>query len=177
MGLGPGVQNWHKIVTCIIMLLLFNIFSWKQLIYLKGHPQCHHLIWSQGNKNLNFQTFQWIGENSEIQSRIFKNPNFLSLLWIWKNLKIYTAPDQHFKIPMLNLWMSWENLSFPVENKTENSHKREWSNFKLKINDSDIPFPNMLRICQLIVKNHFHWRKWTEPIKSITQCVRLKIKM
>ena len=67
-------------------------------------------IWRQGDKNLNFQTFQWIGENLEMQSRLFKNPNFPSLLWIGKNLEIYTAPDQHFKIPMLNLWMSWENL-------------------------------------------------------------------
>ena len=66
--------------------------------------------WRQGDKNLNFQTFQWIGENLEMQSRLFKNPNFPSLLWIGKNLEIYTAPDQHFKIQMLNLWMSWENL-------------------------------------------------------------------
>ena len=66
--------------------------------------------WRQGDKNLNFQTFQWIGENLEMQSRLFKNPNFPSLLWIEKNLEIYTAPDQHFKIQMLNLWMSWENV-------------------------------------------------------------------
>ena len=41
---------------------------------------------------------------------------------------MYTAPDQHFKMQMLNLWMSWENLcpnlSFTVENKMEDSHKR-----------------------------------------------------
>ena len=66
--------------------------------------------WRQGDKNLNFETFQWIVENLEMQSRLFKNRNFPSLLWIGKNLKIYRAPDQHFKIQMLNLWMSWENL-------------------------------------------------------------------
>ena len=44
-----------------------------------------------------------------------------------------------FKIQMLNLWMSWENLcpnlTFTVENKMGNSHKRGWSHFKLNIND------------------------------------------
>ena len=47
---------------------------------------------------------------------------------ILKNLEIYTASDQHFKIQMLNLRMSWENLgpnlSFTVENKMGNSRKR-----------------------------------------------------
>ena len=93
----------------------------------------------------------------------------------------YTAPGQHFKIPMLNLWMSWAilcpNLSFTVENKMENSHKRGWSHFKLKINDWDIPFPKILRIYQWIGKNIFHWGKWNEPIKLIRKCVRLKIKI
>ena len=121
-------------------------------------------IGKQGDKNLNFQTFQWIGKNLEIQSRLFKNSNFPSLLWIGKNLEIYTAPDQHFKIPMLNLWMSWENLclnlSFTVENMMENSHKRGWSHFKLKINDWDIPFPKVLRIYQGIEKNISYWGKW-----------------
>ena len=46
---------------------------------------------------------------------------------------------------MLNLWTSWENLcpnlTFAVENKMGNSHKRGWSYFKLNINDRDIPFP------------------------------------
>ena len=111
-------------------------------------------IWwpRQGDKNLNLQIFQWIGENLEIQSRLFKNSNFPSRLWIGKNLEIYAATDQHFKIPMLNLWMSWENvcpnLSFTVENKMENSHKRGWSHFKLKINGWNIPFSKILRICQ-----------------------------
>ena len=108
---------------------------------------------------LNFQTFQWIGENLEMQSRLSKNPNFPSLLWIGKNLEIYTAPDQHFKIQMLNLWMSWENLcpnlSFTIENKIGNAHKRGWSHFKLNINDWDVPFPKIVRIYQWIGKNIF----------------------
>ena len=113
-----------------------------------------------------------------MQSRLFKNRNFPSLLRIGKNLEIYTAPDQHFKIQMLNLWMSWENLcpnlSFTVENKMENSHKRGWSHFKLKINDWDISFPKILRICQWIGKNIFHWKKWNEPIKGAeATCVKI----
>ena len=116
-----------------------------------------------------------------MQSRLFKNPNFPSLLWIGKNLEIYTAPDQHFKIQMLNLWMSWENLcpnlTFTVENKMGNSHKRGWSHFKLNLNDWDIPFPNILRICQWIGKNIFHWGKWNEPIKLIKKYVRSEIKI
>ena len=40
---------------------------------------------------------------------------------------------------MLNLWMSWENLcpnlTFTVENKMGNSHKRGWPHFKLNIHD------------------------------------------
>ena len=122
-------------------------------------PSPFDQIWRQGDKNLNFQTFQWIGENLEMQSRLFKNPNFPSLLWIEKNLEIYTVPDQRFKIQMLNLWMSWEslcpNLSFTVENKMGNSHKRGWSHFKLNINDWLIPFAKILRICQCIGFNEF----------------------
>ena len=94
-----------------------------------------------------------------MQSRPFKNSNSPFLLWIGKNLEIYTAPDQHFKIPMLNLWMSWENLcpnlSFTVGNKMGNSHKRGWSHFKLNINNWGIPFPKMLRICHWIGFNEF----------------------
>ena len=57
---------------------------------------------------------------------------------------------------MLNLWMSWENvfpnLTFTVENKMGNSHKRVWSHFKLNINDWDILFPKILGIYQWIGK-------------------------
>ena len=48
-------------------------------------------------------------------------------------------PRTIFKIQMWNLWMSWENLrpnlTFTVENKMGNPHKRGWSHFKLNIND------------------------------------------
>ena len=128
---------------------------WKTTLSLTIWPNMK----ARGQKS-QFSDFQWIGENLEMQFRYFRNPNFPSLLWIGKNLEIYTAPDQHFKIPMLKRWMSWENLcpnlSFTVQNKVDNSHKKEWSHFKLKINDWDIPFPKILRICQWIGKNIFH---------------------
>ena len=101
----------------------------------------------------------------------FQKSQFPISLWIEKNLEIYTAPDQHFKIQMLSLWVSWENLcpnsTFTVENKMGYSHKRGWSHFKLDINDWDIPFPKILRIYQWIGKNIFHRKKWNEPIKLI----------
>ena len=94
-------------------------------------------------QNLNFKLFSELGKIWKCNLG-FQKPNFASLLWIGKNLEIYTVPDQHFKIPMLSLWMSWQNLcpnlSFTVESKMENSHKSGWSHFKLKINERDIPF-------------------------------------
>ena len=126
-------------------------------------------------------TFLVFSELRKIWKCNLKNYNFPSLWWIGQSLEIYTAPGQHFKILILNLWMSLENLcpnlSFTVENKMENSHKRGWSHFKLKINDWDIPSPKILRICQWPGKNVFHWGKWNEPIKFIRECVRLKIKI
>ena len=84
-----------------------------------------------------------------------------------KNLDICTAPNQHFKIQMLNLWMSWENicpkLRFSDENKMENSHKRGWSHFKFNINDWDIPFPKILRIYQWNWKIFFPWGNIMNP--------------
>ena len=120
--------------------------------------------------------------SSELQlGKIWKYNVGFSKIPILVSFMNYTAPDQHFKIPMSNLCMSWEklcpNLSFTVENKMENSHKRGWSHFKLKINDWDIPFPKILRVCQWIGKNIFHWGEWNEPIKLIRECVRLKIKI
>ena len=118
-------------------------------------------IWRQGDKNHNFQTFQWIGGNLEMHSRLFTNRNFPSLLWIAK-------PQTN--ISKYQCWIyGWVgrtyvlNLSFTVENKMENSHKRGCSHFKLKINDCDIPFPKILRFCQWIGKNIFHLGKieWT----------------
>ena len=81
--------NWYKIVTYIIMLIFFLktanliINNWLLLSRHKcraARPSSpFDKIWRQGDKNLNFQ---WIGENLEVQSRLFKNPNFPSLLWI-----------------------------------------------------------------------------------------------
>ena len=70
----------------------------------------------------------------------------------WKKLGNIHIRHQHFKIQMLNLWMSWENLcpnlNFTVENKIGNFDKRGWSHFKRNISDRDIPFPKVLRIYQ-----------------------------
>ena len=96
--------NWYKIVTYIIILTFFleNCQFNQKLTLLWRHMSLYCkttlslTIWPnlrQGDKNLNFQTFQWIGENLEMQSRLFKNPNFPSLLWIGKNLEIYAALD------------------------------------------------------------------------------------
>ena len=85
-----------------------------------------------------------------MQSRLFKITNLPSLLWIGKNLEIYTAWNQHFKIQMLDLWMGWEslcpNLSFTVENKVGIHIKEDGHVSNLNINDWDIPFPKILRI-------------------------------
>ena len=117
---------------------------WKTMLTIRQ-------IWRQGDKNLKMGK---IGENLKVQSRLFKNSNFLSLLWIG---------DQ-----ILNLWMNEEKLcpkfSFIVENKMDNSHEKEWSHFKLIIDDWDIPFSKILRIYQWIKKNIFHWGKWNETI-------------
>ena len=125
---------------------------------------------------------------SELEMKIWKcNLGFLKIpishlfYELGKTWK-YTQSRPTFQNPiqMLNLWMSKENLcpnlSLTVENKMENSHKKGWSHFKHNINDWGIPFPKMLRVCQWIGKNIFHWGKWNEPIKLIKECVRLKIK-
>ena len=39
-------------------------------------------------------------------------------------------------------------FSVSVENKMENSHGKGWSNFKLNIDDLDIPLPKVLRISE-----------------------------
>ena len=50
-----------------------------------------------------------------------------------KKLEVYTAQDQYFKIQILSLWMNWEklfpNLSFIIENKMGNSHKKRMVTF------------------------------------------------
>ena len=147
-------------------------------IVLKEHP--HYLTKYKG-KGTKISISKLFSELGKTWKCSLKNSNFPSFLWIGKKLEIYTAPDQHFKIQMLNLWMSWKNLcpnlSFTVENKMGNLHERRWSHFKLNINDWDIPFPKILRNYQWIRKNIFHWGKWNEPIKLIREYVRSKIKI
>ena len=93
------------------------------VILLKDHPQPQHLTKHEdkGTKISIFKLF------SELQLRkIWKYNLGFSKIPILVSFMNYTAPDQHFKIPRLNLWMSWENLcpnlSFTVENKMKNSH-------------------------------------------------------
>ena len=70
----------------------------------------------------------------------------------WETLQSIHSLRQTFKFQSLNLWINWEklrpNLSFTVENKKENPHKKGLPHFKLNINDSDNLFPKILRICQ-----------------------------
>ena len=67
--------------------------------------------------------------------RLFKNAQFPTSFMNWENLGNKHSLYQYFKMQMLNLWMSWKNLSFIVEKKMGNSHKRGWSYFKVNIND------------------------------------------
>ena len=120
-------------------------------------PSLFDQMWREGAEMSIVELFSQLEKIWKCNLGFSKIPISHLLLWIGKNLKIYTAPDQHLKIQMLNLWMSWENLcpnlSFTVENKIWNSHKRGWSHFKLNINDWDIPIPKILRICQWFGKN------------------------
>ena len=130
------------------------------VIVLKDHPPHLTRYEGKGTKISVFKLFSELGKNWKCNLYAFQKSQFPIFLWIEKILKIYTAPDQHFKIQILNLWMSWENLcpnlTFTVENKMRNWRKRGWSHFKLTINDWDIAFPKVLRI--------YHWigkMEWT----------------
>ena len=110
------------------------------VIVLKDHH--HHLTKYEG-KGTKLSIFKLLSELERIWncnlgfSKIPLFHLFYELGKTWKYTQ--TAPDQHFKIQMFNLRMSWENvcpnLIFTVENKMGNSHKRGWSHFKLNIND------------------------------------------
>ena len=85
-----------------------NIFFLKTanliINWLLSDATCHRterLPWNmkgQGDKNLSFQTIKWIGENLEIQSRLFKNPNFPSLMK-WEKLGNIYSPRKTFQNP------------------------------------------------------------------------------
>ena len=59
-------------------------------------------------------------------------------------MEIYTAPDQHFKIQMLNLSMSWENvcsnLSFPLLKIRLGIYIKEDSNISNLTQMIEIPY-------------------------------------
>ena len=130
--------------------------------WLLFHATCHcterltspfDQIWRQVHKDLNFQTFEleknW-KRNLDFSKILISHP-FYELGKTWK----YRQPQTNIsksKYQILNLWISWKNLcpnlSFTVENKVGNSHKKGWSHFKLNINDWDIPFSKILRIYQ-----------------------------
>ena len=141
------------------------------VIVLKDHP--HHLTKyeGKGTKISIFKLFRELGKIWKYNLSFSKIPIshlFYELGKTWKYTQLQTNIS---KSKMPNLWLSWENLcpnlTFNVENKMGNSHKRGRSHFKLNINYWDIPSPKILRIYQWIRKNIFHWGKWNEPIKLI----------
>ena len=101
-----------------------NIFSGTKIV-------------GKGTKISTFKLFSELDKIWKCNLDFSENHNFPSFSWIGESLKVYTAPDQHFKIQILNPWINWEmlcpNLSFPVQNKMGNSHKKGWSYFKLNI--------------------------------------------
>ena len=109
------------------------------VIELKDHPHYLANYEGKGTKNSTFKLFSALGKIWKYNLSFSKIPIcHLFFYELGKAFKyIYSAPDEHFKIQMLNLWMSWENLcpnlTFTVENKMENSHKRGWSHFKVNI--------------------------------------------
>ena len=64
---------------------------------------------------------------------MFKHFSELGKIWYCSlglpKIPISPTQDQHFKIQILKLWMNWEklcpNLSFTVESKLGNSHKKK----------------------------------------------------
>ena len=97
-----------------------NIFYLKSAnLIINWLPSPFDQIWRQGDKNLNFQNFQLIGENLEMKSRLFKNPSFPYLFLIGKNLEIRAAPDFSVRENLC------PNLSFTVESKMGNYVKED----------------------------------------------------
>ena len=142
------------------------------VIVLKDHPQPHHLTKDEG-KGTKISI-------SKLFSKLEKNWTCYLAFWIipishlfyelgkiWK----YTQPQTN--ISKFQCWIyGWvgenlcPNLNFTVQNKMENSHKREWSHFKL-INDWDISFAKILRICQWIGKIFSIGENEMNPLKKV----------
>ena len=99
------------------------------VIILEDH-QPHHLTKYEhkGTKNSIFKFFIKLGKNWKCNLSFSKISISHLFYELGKNLEVCTAPDQYFKIQMLNLWMSYENVcpnvTFTVENEMGNSHKR-----------------------------------------------------
>ena len=133
------------------------------VIVLKNYRHYLTKYEGKGAKISIFKLFNELGKIWKCNLSFSKIP-ISHLFMNWEKLGNNTAPDQHFKIQMLNLWMSWENLcpnlTFFLENKKGNSHKREWPHFKLNLNDWDITFPKSLRIYQWIGENGMNPFSW-----------------
>ena len=115
----------------------------------------------------------------------FQKSEFPISLTNWEKLgKIgkNTAPDQHFKIQMLNLWMSWENLcpnlSFTLLKIRWGIYIKEDGHISNLTQMIEISYSLKFReFINELGKTIFHWGKWNEPIKLIKECVTLKIKI
>ena len=115
----------------------------------------------------------------------FQKSEFPISLTNWEKLgKIgkNTAPDQHFKIQMLNLWMSWENLcpnlSFTLLKIRWGIYIKEDGHISNLTQMIEISYSLKFReFINELGKTIFHWGKWNEPIKLIRECVTLKIKI
>ena len=136
-------------------------------------------IWRQGDKNLDFQTFQWLAKIWKCNLGFSKIPIFHLFYKLGKTWK-YTQPQTN--ISKSQCWIyGWvgktyvliEALLLKIRWRIHIKEDDGISN----LNERDIPFPKILRICQWIGKNIFHWKKWNEPIKLIREYVRLKIKI
>ena len=94
-----------KTANLIINWLLFD----ATCHLIERPPSPFDQIWTEGGTNLNFQTFQWIGEILEMQSMLFKNPDFSSLFMNWEKLeKIHSPrPESVYELGKL---MSWFKL-------------------------------------------------------------------
>ena len=117
--------------------------------------------------------------------RAFQKSQFPISFMNWEKLgKIgkNTAPDQHFKIQMLNLWMSWENLcpnlSFTLLKIRWGIYIKEDGHISNLTQMIEISYSLKFReFINELGKTIFHWGKWNEPIKLIKECVTLKIKI
>ena len=115
----------------------------------------------------------------------FQKSEFPISLTNWEKLgKIgkNTAPDQHFKIQMLNLWMSWENLcpnlSFTLLKIRWGIYIKEDGHISNLTQMIEISYSLKFReFINELGKTIFHWGKWNEPIKLIRECVTLKIEI